>query len=83
MDWDAELSYFVTPKSGPMRAMRTLRDVTQAFLDDLPREIRYQPHWQMLGRLLRAAATTRSAVAIRIATDALVRALEREGWMKR
>jgi hypothetical protein len=45
MSWNAELAYLVTPKSGPMRAMRTLRDVNYALLDDLTPQCRYRRHW--------------------------------------
>jgi hypothetical protein len=81
MNWDAELAYFVTPKSGPMRAMRTLRDVNQALLDDLPTRSRYQRHWYFVGRLVAAAAERSSRLDSMRATDALVAALEVEGWM--
>ena len=46
----------MTPKSGPMRAMRTLRDANYALLDDLTAQIRYRGHWSAVGRLLLAAA---------------------------
>ena len=45
MNWDAELAYFVTPKSGPMRAMRTLHDVKYALLDDLTAHYRHRRYW--------------------------------------
>ncbi|MEZ5786235.1 MAG: hypothetical protein R3D62_07135 [Xanthobacteraceae bacterium] len=81
MNWSAELAYFVTPKSGPMRAMRTLRDVNLALLDDLPRHLRYQRHWFIVGRLLLAAASGKTRLSVMLATDALLAALELEGWM--
>jgi len=56
MSWSTELAYFVTPKSGPMRAMRTLRDVNHALLDDLPARSRLQRHWFSVRRLLLSAA---------------------------
>lgn len=83
MNWNAELAYFVTPKSGPMRPMRTLIDANRALLDDLPFGCRRRPHWAAFGRLLLIAADTTSIIDVRLATDALVRALEVEGWMTR
>jgi hypothetical protein len=81
MNWSTELAYFVTPKSGPMRAMRTLHDVNHALLDDLPRQLRYRRHWFIVGRLLLAAAGSKTRLDLMLATDALVTALEIEGWM--
>lgn len=81
MNWNTELAYFVTPKSGPMRAMRTLRDVNNALLDDLPRTLRYQRHWFIVGRLVMAAAGGNTRLAVTLATDALLAALETEDWM--
>lgn len=81
MNWNAELAYFVTPKSGPMRAMRTLSDVIHALLDDLPTRSRHQRHWFIVGRLLMKAAKESSRLYLKLATDALVAALEIEGWM--
>lgn len=83
MDWNAELAYFVTPKSGPMRPMRTLIDANRALLDDLPFGSRCRPHWAAVARLLLIAAETGSTIDVRLATDSLVRALETEGWMNR
>ena len=82
MNWNAELAYFVTPKSGPMRPMVTLRDANRALLDDLPARYRHQPHWHRVGRLMLAAAAGGSSrVDLMLATDALLLALEVEGWM--
>lgn len=81
MSWNAELAYFVTPKSGPMRAMRTLRDVNYALLDDLTPQNRYQRHWFIVGRMLLAATSSKTRLGVMRVTDALVTALEIEGWM--
>jgi hypothetical protein len=82
MSWKAELAYFVTPKSGPMRPMVTLRDANHALLDDLPARCRHQRHWFRVGRLVMAAAAEGSSrLDLMLATDALVMALEIEGWM--
>ncbi|NVO14741.1 MAG: hypothetical protein HXX10_11950 [Rhodoplanes sp.] len=63
--------------------MRTLIDANRAFLDDLPFGCRRRPHWAAFGRLLLIASDTSSTIDVRLATDALVRALEAEGWMTR
>jgi hypothetical protein len=81
MNWSAELAYFVTPKSGPMRAIRTLHDVNHALLDDLTPQQRYQRHWFIVGRLLLEAVSSKSRLSLMLVTDALVMALEIEGWM--
>jgi hypothetical protein len=60
--------------------MRTLRDVNHALLDDLPRHLRYQRHWFIVGRLLMTAASTKTRLSVMLATDALVTALDAEGW---
>ena len=83
MNWNIELAYLVTPKSGPMRAMRTLGDVNRAYLDDLSAQRRLGRHWFAVGRLLMAAATSESRIYVMLATDALLMALEIEGWMTR
>ena len=83
MNWSVELAYRVTPKSGPMRAMRILRDVNRAFLDDLTPQQRYRRHWFAVGRLLMAAASSESRLHVMLATDALMMALEIEGWITR
>lgn len=79
MSWNAELAYDVTPKSGPMRAMRTLRDANHALLDDLTAQCRYRGHWSAVGRL----ANRGGRLDVMLATDALAMALEVEGWMTR
>lgn len=61
--------------------MRTLRDVNRALLDDLPTRSRYQRHWFIVGRLVVSAAEGSSRLDLMRATDALVAALEVEGWM--
>jgi hypothetical protein len=82
MNWNAELAYDVTPKCGPMRTMRKLRDANYALLDDLTAQCRYQRHWFAVGRLLMATAESGGRLDVMLATDALVMALEVEGWMR-
>lgn len=77
----AELAYWITPKSGPIRPLRTLRDSNRAMLDDLPSECRTRRHWLDARLLLLAAADSADPHQLLAATDALVRALETEGWM--
>jgi hypothetical protein len=81
MDWNVELTYLVTPKSGPMRAMQTLRDLNYAFLDDLTAHCSHRGHWYAVGRLLVKAATSRARLDVMLVTEALMMALETEGWM--
>lgn len=75
-----DLAYFVTPKSGPLPPLKTLGDANRAFLE-LPFRARRKPHWAIVGRLLLAASESGDAIDIRWVTDALVQALEAEGWM--
>jgi hypothetical protein len=83
MGWDTELIFFVTPKSGPLRAMRTLRDVNHALLDDLKHRQRARPQWISVKRLLLIAADTGSSIDVQLCTKALLYAIEAEGWMNR
>lgn len=76
-----ELAYFITPKSGPMRPLQTLRDASSALLDDLSSKCRHQPHWLHAGRLVLFASETGAPDDIQAATDALLNALVTEGWM--
>jgi hypothetical protein len=79
----AELSMAITPKSGPVRRMVTVHDAVQALLFDLPYPGAKPPHWVEAGLLVVRAAETLAETDIARATDALVKALEREGWMSR
>lgn len=79
--WDKPLSYEITPKSGPVRRMVTLADVRSAMVYDLPTGTTKQPHWLNAGLLVVAASETGQQSDIRVATDALIEALEVEGWL--
>jgi len=79
--WDNPLSYEITPRSGPMRRVATLADVRTAMVHDLPPGSTKTPHWLRAGMLLVAAAEDGSLHDVRHATDALVDALDAEGWM--
>lgn len=81
MHWDHELAYFVTPKWGPIRCMRTLSDAKRALLEDLPRALRKDERWLEAGwAVLRAADTGRRA-DIALATEAMVSAIAQQGWL--
>jgi hypothetical protein len=83
MGWDSELTFYITPKSGPLRPMWTLRDVNRGLLDDLTHRERVRPHWMSVKRLLLIAADTGSSIDVRLCTESVLRAVEREGWMTR
>ena len=79
--WDKPLAYEITPKSGPVRRLTTLADVRTAMVHDLQPGATKQPHWLHAGMLLVAASESGSTADIRIATDALIEALDTEGWL--
>jgi len=79
--WDKPLTYEITPKSGPLRRLTTLADVRSAMVHDMTAEARKQPHWLRAGLLLVAASESGTAADIRTATDALIEALDAEGWL--
>jgi hypothetical protein len=83
MYWTSALPYVVTPKSGPMRQLATLEDVRSALIDDLPAELKKAPHWLEAGLLVVEASESGRAGDLRAAADALVNALDAEGWMSR
>jgi hypothetical protein len=77
------LAYRVTPKSGPVRAMSTLLDANHGLSKDLPSRYLARPHWLAAGKLLVRAAESGGTLDVLLATEALVHALELEGWMSR
>jgi hypothetical protein len=83
MDWTKELAYTITPKSGPMRSMETLLDANRSISEDLPGGVRKRHQWLNAGLLLVRASETGVDADIQRATDALLNAVEREGWMSR
>jgi len=83
MYWNKELTYWITPKSGPMRGMATLIDANHALSRDLPSGYLKRIHWFEVANLLVQAAETGREEDVRIATDELLRAIEEEGWMER
>jgi hypothetical protein len=83
MHWTKELAYTITPKSGPMRGMGTLLDANRAISEDLPKALLKRHHWFSAGTLLVRASITGGDADIQRATDELLKAVEREGWMSR
>jgi hypothetical protein len=83
MHWTKELTYTITPKSGPMRGMSTLIDANRAISEDLPKGFLKRHHWLAAGKLLVHASETGRDADIKRATDELVNAVQREGWMSR
>ena len=83
MHWTKELTYTITPKSGPLRRMETLLDANRALSADLPKGFLKRCHWLAAGKLLVHAAETGRDADIKRATDELLNAVEREGWMNR
>ena len=81
MTWTSTLSYTVSPKSGPIRQLQTLEDARSALINDLPVDRKKAPHWLRAGMLVVAAGESGSAPDIAAATEALVRALDADGWM--
>jgi hypothetical protein len=83
MFWNEPLTYVISPKSGPVRQMRTLHDARSALIHDLPSGSTKRQHWLQAGLRVVAASESGAPEDIRAATDALVAALEMEGWMTR
>lgn len=83
MHWTKELAYLITPKSGPMRRMGTLLDANRAISEDIPKSFLKRHHWFSAGALLVRASVTGADSDIKRATDELLKAVEREGWMNR
>lgn len=79
--WDKQLAFEITPRSGPLGRLMTLTDVRNAMLHDLPPGAIRQPHWLHAGLMVVAASESGSAGDIRAATEALIDALDAEGWL--
>jgi hypothetical protein len=81
--WDIPLAYEIMPRSGPMRRLTTLDDVRSAMVHDLPPGSTKKPHWLRAGKMVVAAVEDGAASPqeMREVTDALVDALDVEGWM--
>lgn len=79
--WSDPLPFPIVPKSGPMRRMQTLSDMNKALTKNLPFRQLCQPRWQHAARLVVHAATTGMGHDIHSACEAMVEALDLEGWM--
>ncbi len=80
-DWDTLLTFVIAPKSGPLRKMVTLHDAQQALIADLPPGYLKRAHWLRAGKALVTAAETGESKDIEGAFEAIVTALDEEGWL--
>jgi hypothetical protein len=81
MSWTSTLTYTITPKSGPIRQLTTLEDARSALINDLPADRKKTPHWLQAGLLVVAAGESGRLDDVAAATEALVKALDADGWM--
>jgi hypothetical protein len=72
----------VVPLSGPLRPSRTLGEARTTLAERLPAECRGLSSWQRASALLTAAGHSGTRHDIREATNQLMRALDREGWLR-
>ena len=80
-DWDTRLTFVITPKSGPLRKMVSLRDAQQALIADLPSGFLRRAHWLKAGKALVTAAEAGKPKDIEWAFESIVAALDEEGWL--
>jgi hypothetical protein len=83
MYWTSTLPYPVTPKSGPVRQLTTLENARDALLHDLPADKKKSRHWLDAGLIVVAASESGATADLHAAADALVHALDADGWMTR
>ncbi len=81
MHWHDSLAYRVTPKSGPLHSMDTLLDANRSIAGHLPGGYLKREHWRNAGWALVRAAESGKRSDVATATEALVLAIESEGWM--
>jgi hypothetical protein len=81
--WSEDLPYIINPRSGPMRRMETLRDVSDALQSDIPKGMLRQPEWLRVGLLLVQASESGNKGDVQIAADELVALIDKQGWMDR
>ena len=79
--WDEPLAYVITPKSGPLRKMVSLLDANRALIGELPKGYLKRAHWLRAGQALVTAAETGGSKDIEWAFEAIVAALDEEGWL--
>jgi hypothetical protein len=80
--WYRKLSHPVVPLSGPLRPTRTLGEARNALAQGLPADRMADAPWQRANALVLAAGKSGSRHDIREATEQLMRALDREGWLR-
>ena len=78
--WYKCFEYPITPKSGPMPQMFSLIHARGAFLE-LPQGFLRRSHWLRAGQALLTASQTGTVIEIQRAFDALVAAVDEEGWL--
>ena len=81
MDWQKPLVGVITPKSGPLPRMVTLIDANRALVGELPHGYLKRPHWLRAGKALVTAAETGQSSDVEYAYEAIVAALDEEGWL--
>ena len=81
--WDKPLPLAVMPESGPLPLMVTLLDVNRALIGKLPQGYLKRAHWLKAGQTLVTAAQTGEPRDLQSAFEAIVEALNKEGWLKR
>jgi hypothetical protein len=81
MDWQKPLVGVITPKSGPLPRMVTLIDANRALVGELPQGYLKRPHWLRAGKALVTAAETGQSSDVERAYEAIVAALDEEGWL--
>ena len=80
--WSRKLSYPVVPRSGPLRPTRTLGEARKTITERLPADALARSGWTRAMVLLSVAGASGRRGDIREATDQMMRALEREGWLR-
>ena len=81
--WDKSWPLAIWPTSGPLPLMVSLLDANRALIDKLPKGYLKRSHWLRAGQTLVTAAQTGEPQDIELASEAIVDALVKEGWLKR
>jgi hypothetical protein len=81
--WDKLLPNLITPKSGPLPQMASLIDANRALIRRLPQGYLKRAHWLRAGHALMTAAETGRSIDAAWAYEAIVAALDTEGWLTR
>ena len=80
--WDERLPFVITPKSGPLPQMTSLLDGNRALIGNLPQGYLKRRHWLTAGQALVTAAETGELHDVQLAFEAMVEALNEEGWLR-